>query len=612
VSGCQNLFCFSFSPTFSFQRATRQYARRKSLQGFFDNFFWKSFNQNRPILPFKWRNALQAGHTLAFPRRFKTLNHIRKIRQFWIYLGLLCPLVILWGVSVFAQAPLPPALETFSASPALVPAPLSQPLPVPIGASRQVNVNAAGANITGDAANEPSLCMDPTKPEHIAVGWRQFNRVTNDFRQAGFAYSTNGGSTWSALRLLQTNVLRSDPVLAADASGRFYYLSLQPFPFRCDVWRSANGGASWQRLGPAFGGDKPWMTIDTTTGPGRGYIYQAWSPVDNTTANRVFTRSTDGGLTWMDPITIPQTPFWGTLDVGPRGEVYVVGWNGAAFWVNRSTNAPNRVVPFRFDLTRQINLGGSFVGPGSSTVNPEGLVGQPWIVVDKSGGPTRGNVYVLCSVADTINPGNPADVMFTRSTNGGINWSAPRRINDDPRNRNAWHWFGTLSVAPNGRIDACWNDTRGQTNLSLSALYYSSSSDGGVTWSTNRSVSPLFNHTLGYPTQRKMGDYIGMVSLSDAACIAYTATFNGEQDIYFLRLQRPVIISIVKVANRVTLTWKTMPGRTYCLQFNDRLNAPWSTASTIGCVVAEGPTATLQDSSVSGIAQRFYRVVEQP
>src|SRR6187551_1745589 len=33
--------------------------------------------------------------------------------------------------------------------------------------SRQVNVNAAGMNITGDAANEPSIAVDPTNGNRI-------------------------------------------------------------------------------------------------------------------------------------------------------------------------------------------------------------------------------------------------------------------------------------------------------------------------------------------------------------------------------------------------------------------------------------------------------------
>jgi hypothetical protein len=33
---------------------------------------------------------------------------------------------------------------------------------------------------------------------------------------------------------------------------------------------------------------------------------------------------------------------------------------------------------------------------------------------------------------------------------------------------------------------------------------------------------------LGYPQQETIGDYVGMVSLNEGACIAYAATFNGE------------------------------------------------------------------------------------
>ena len=36
--------------------------------------------------------------------------------------------------------------------------------------SYQVNVDATGQNIVGDAANEPSLCLDPTNPKRLAIG----------------------------------------------------------------------------------------------------------------------------------------------------------------------------------------------------------------------------------------------------------------------------------------------------------------------------------------------------------------------------------------------------------------------------------------------------------
>ena len=46
--------------------------------------------------------------------------------------------------------------------------------------SYQVNVNGQGNNILGDAANEPSFCIDVTNPSRMAVGWRQFDSVSSN------------------------------------------------------------------------------------------------------------------------------------------------------------------------------------------------------------------------------------------------------------------------------------------------------------------------------------------------------------------------------------------------------------------------------------------------
>jgi len=54
----------------------------------------------------------------------------------------------------------------------------------------QVNVDASGQNIVGDAANEPSLAIDRNDPNRMAIGWRQFNTIASNFRQAGYGYTT--------------------------------------------------------------------------------------------------------------------------------------------------------------------------------------------------------------------------------------------------------------------------------------------------------------------------------------------------------------------------------------------------------------------------------------
>jgi hypothetical protein len=138
---------------------------------------------------------------------------------------------------------------------------------------------------------------------------------------------------------------------------------------------------------------------------------------------------------------------------------------------------------------------------------------------------------------------NGSDVMFTRSTDGGLTFSAPQRITDDPVNQNKWHWFGTLAVAPNGRIDSVWLDTRNAANNTDSQLFYSWSTDGGVTWAPNVAVSNSFNPFEGYPVQNKMGDYITIVSDNTGGDVAYPATFNfnpnsgqHEEDVYYVRV----------------------------------------------------------------------------
>src|SRR5437762_6736143 len=123
--------------------------------------------------------------------------------------------------------------------------------------SFQANVDASGNNIVGDAANEPSISVDPTDGNKMVIGWRQFNSINSDFRQGGWGYTTDGGLTWTFPGVLENNIFRSDPVTHCDETGKFFYLSLesdQAQSFFCDdVWASTNGGQTWTQRAPAHG-----------------------------------------------------------------------------------------------------------------------------------------------------------------------------------------------------------------------------------------------------------------------------------------------------------------------------------------------------------------------
>src|ERR1043165_8778497 len=139
----------------------------------------------------------------------------------------------------------------------------------------QVNISAGGQNIVGDAANEPTLAIDPTNPSRMTIGWRQFDSVSSNFRQGGKAWSDDGGTTWHNTGVLTPGTFRSDPVMDADAGGNFKYVDLTS-DLRSSGFTSNDSGHT--SLGPnaAFGADKEWMVIDKTTGPGRGFIHQSW------------------------------------------------------------------------------------------------------------------------------------------------------------------------------------------------------------------------------------------------------------------------------------------------------------------------------------------------
>jgi hypothetical protein len=397
----------------------------------------------------------------------------------------------------------------------------------------QVNVDSSGHNIVGDAANEPNIAIDPLNPNNMVIGWRQFDNVNSNFRQAGYGYTSDGGQTWTFPGVINPGVFRSDPVLDYDTAGNFYYNSLTTdgTNYFARVFKSTDGGALWDNGTDAKGGDKQWMTIDRTSGVGSGNIYSFWTSYYSSCLPGFFTRFTNIDTAYEDCTIVDGYPYWGTMAVGNDEELYIAGTfdpnNNIEVCKSENADIPGSSViwnpPVIVDLDGYIEQ--------DPSVNPVGLLGQVNIDIDRSTGPGRGNVYVLASVLRSN--GDPGDVMFAKSTDGGLTWSSPIRINDDNSTTNT-QWFGVMSVAPNGRIDVAWLDTRdAPPGTDYSALYYSYSVDQGNTWSVNEKMSDTFNPHVGYPQQNKMGDYIDMISDNTGARLAWSNTLNNEEDVYY-------------------------------------------------------------------------------
>ncbi len=469
--------------------------------------------------------------------------------------------------------------------------------------TNQVNVDGSGNNVLNDAANEPSIAVDPTNPNRMIIGWRQFDNINSDFRQAGYGYTLDGGETWTFPGVIDPGVFRSDPVLDADAEGNFYYNSLTNVGgYTCDVYIIEQGGVTWDDGTDARGGDKQWMVVDQTNGIGAGNIYSNWNESFTSCYPGFFTRSSDGGAYYEPCVEVAGSPHWGNLAVGPNGELYAPGTSGSGIMIAKSTTAQDPNSDVTWDFAQTVYLGGDLsfsVGP-----NPGGLLGQAWAATDKSGGENHGNVYMLASV----NPSgsDPLDVMFARSTDGGATWDAPIKVNDD-QSTSYWQWFATMSVAPNGRIDIVWLDTRDHPAVEqyYSSLYYAYSIDGGETFSENERLSDSFDPHVGWPQQAKMGDYFHMYSDDEYAHLAWANTLNGEQDVYYTRIDPNIQLANFEADNRTPFTIETV-------EFTDLSTGnpeAWEWQFTPGAITyVNGTTANSQNPKVTFDMPGYYAV----
>jgi len=419
----------------------------------------------------------------------------------------------------------------------------------------QINTNAQGNNKVGDAANEPSFAISPVNPDVMVAGWRDFATINSSFRKAGYGFTTDGGKTWTNGGTLlpppgTNNPQQSDPVLATDRVGNFFYESLM-FDNNNGVlvYKSTDGGVSWGT--PSFivknsFRDKEWYAIDQrASGLGAGNHYSIWQLPGQ------FARSTDGGVTWDKWFN--GASLYAYIEIDPQGDVHTVWWDNSGVRYKQSINAKDPSKTPTFINSTNVPMGNALTG---LPMSPDGAASMITLETPQAGEANQGVLYMLASARKN---GDVADVIFSKSSDDGKTWSTPKRINDDP-NKQDYQWLAVMSLAPGGRLDAVWYDTRDDPGHFKSRVYYSCSYDGGDTWIPNRPITDQFDTSLGYPVQRKIGDYFQTLSDSAGTNMVYSATFNGEEDVYFLR-HHPIDLRVDPLVAGQNATFVALDGR---------------------------------------------------
>lgn len=337
-----------------------------------------------------------------------------------------------------------------------------------------------------------------------------------------FATSQDGGRSWVTGGLPGTTVWAnppgpwpriSDPSVAYDPEHNVWLalglgIDSGGTGIVLLVNRSTDGGLTWsnpvtaaQSSGSFW--DKTWIACDTwSTSPHYGNCYAQWDDNGAGNAMRMVT-STDGGETWGPVMSVPgaTSGLGGQPVVQPNGTVVVpYTANYSAVYAFRSTN------------------GGASWGQnvlvGSQTMH--GTVGMrdpplPSAEVDGSG-----KVYVTWHDCQFRSGCSSNDIVMSTSTDGAT-WTPKARIPIDPQNSTVDHFLPGIAAD---------RATSGSTaHLALGYYYYPvsncslnqcqltfgfvSSLDGGTTWSTPKQVSgPMNPQWIANTNQGFMvGDY---------------------------------------------------------------------------------------------------------
>jgi len=355
---------------------------------------------------------------------------------------------------------------------------------------------------------------------------------------AGFAPQTRMGYTSGD---------QWEPSIASDRWGHVYILYPQYsgvpgcptcFSPTMILLTSSDHGLTWaspRQIYPAGAGTGQWDAQIVVDPVDRQTVYAAW--LQNNKSDTVVARSTDFGATWA-VVTADHTNAGTDKPIlAVRGPNVYVGFNHTqTVYVSASHDRGATFTATKINANSK--LGWSLAGGGS--VTPDGSVYFAWAGYTQNGG-AKGpvNLYVSksadggaswistqldtsgaapdCSAyacgwaflgaqmtltsdatgtlyalwnAGTVDKG-PERIYFSTSTNGGATWSKKADISAAPPGTS--HAFPAIAARGSGDVRIAWMDAR--TAGPLWNTYYRTSSDGGATWSAETRLS---SYVAGY------------------------------------------------------------------------------------------------------------------
>ncbi len=430
--------------------------------------------------------------------------------------------------------------------------------------------------IYNNAEVEPWVDVNPTNPNNI-VGVFQQDRWSNGGAHGLVtAVTHDGGKTWSRtwahFSFCSGGTAAnggdfdraSDPWVSFAPNGDVYQISLSASADLLTsgilVSKSSDGGDTWsepttliRETTPFHFNDKESITADPTDSTSR-LVYAVWDrsrkPGENADFNALhsfafrgdimFSRTTNAGASWETPRSVLPTNA-NLFTIGNQIAVLPNGTLVDVFELLKGSGVQPSVNPFTESLIRSTDKGVTWSrvidistdqsvavrDPDTGAAVRAGA-GLPDIAVD----PNNGTLYVVWSDG-RFSGGAHDDVALSRSTDGGLTWSAPVKVNQTPSGAAAF--TPSVHVAADGTVAVTYYDFRNNTSAPgvptdywLVHCHSTTDCTNPANWAETHVAGPFDIETAPVSRGFFLGDYEALASVGNSFVPFFIQTNTGN------------------------------------------------------------------------------------